>query len=121
MQESCSPGPEENVGAVEMGHIPFDIPSKAEPLTWEGHSPAPLALGEGWELLSNPSEQAERGVPCPVCVLASPFPGSRARSRDQSSHLDAAARRKEGKQFHQDRGAAAALGKSSPRLEQDLD
>lgn len=28
-------------------HLPFCVPGKLEPVTWEDHSPAPLALEEG--------------------------------------------------------------------------
>lgn len=102
-------------------HLPVCIPSKLEPVTWEDHSPAPLALEEGSELVSNPSHQAERGVPFPVCCPWESFPSSRARSSDQNSRGDAVAGTKEGRHIYQERGAGAAMGNGSPRLEQDLD
>lgn len=47
-------------------HLPSasqrSAPGKPELGTWEDHSPAPLALEEGEELVSNSSNQAERGV-----------------------------------------------------------
>lgn len=57
-------------------HLPVCIPSKLEPVTWEDHSPAPLALEEGSELVSDPSHQAERGVPFPVCCPWESFPST---------------------------------------------
>lgn len=60
-------GPEENVAPKEVGVISppayrRSAPGKPEPVTWEDHSSAPLALEEGEAPVSNPSHQAERGV-----------------------------------------------------------
>lgn len=108
------PWPRGKCGCHRDGHhLPFGVPGKLEPLTWDDHSPAPPALEEGLELVSNPSNQAERGVPSLSGVLGSPFPGSSTRSRDQSSHGDAAARRKGGGQFTRTEGLEQSWGRAA--------
>lgn len=111
MLEGCTPGPspEENVDSTGMG-----VTSPSVSQTGASDPGRSLAPQEGSELVSNPSNQAERGVPSPVWCPWESFPGQQRQMSAQSSHCDATAQRKERRHFHHDRGAGAAVGMILP-------
>lgn len=107
-------GPGENGAAMEVGvSSPSASPGKPEPVTWEDHSPAPLALEDGEELVSHPSNQAEGGVTFLGSCPWESFSGSSACSGKESSRGDATAWRKKGTQ---DGGSGATTGTRSSNM-----